>query len=82
MNVEILYFAGARDITGRRNERVALPEAVNTVAAFFTWLIERHPELGPYGESLRIARNETFAEPTEVVTEGDVLAIIPPVAGG
>jgi molybdopterin converting factor small subunit len=33
-------------------------------------------------EYVRIARNEAFAEPSEALAEGDVLALIPPVAGG
>jgi molybdopterin converting factor small subunit len=31
---------------------------------------------------VRIARNETFALADETLAEGDVLALIPPVAGG
>ena len=32
--------------------------------------------------SQRVARNEEFAELDDVVTENDVIALIPPVAGG
>ena len=82
MNVEILYFAGAREITGRDNEVADLPAHVTTVAGLLAWLCERYPDLEPYRASLRIARNETFAELDEPLAAGDVLAVIPPVAGG
>jgi hypothetical protein len=32
MNVEILYFAGARDITGRARETLDLPVTVTNIA--------------------------------------------------
>jgi molybdopterin converting factor small subunit len=33
-------------------------------------------------KSVRLARNEEFAVGTEPLEEGDVIALIPPVAGG
>jgi molybdopterin converting factor subunit 1 len=82
VKVEALYFAGARDIAGRSNETLDLPNSVTTVFAFLEWLIARYPDLGPHAPTLRIARNETFADPDEPLSENDVLAVIPPVAGG
>ncbi len=82
MNVEILYFAGARDITGRARETVDLPSTVANISSLLTWLSERYPELTPHIPSLRIARNESFASSDELIAHNDVLAVIPPVAGG
>jgi len=82
MRVEVLYFAGARDIAGKSTESCELPLSVPTVAAFLTWLVERYPELEPYASSLRIAQNEMFVEGPELLSENDTLAVIPPVAGG
>jgi len=31
---------------------------------------------------VRFARNEEFAQPSDLIAEGDVIALIPPVAGG
>lgn len=45
-------------------------------------LEERYPALAPRMGSLRIAVNETFAAPDEPIVPGDVVALIPPVAGG
>lgn len=82
MKVEALYFAGARDIAGQSREVLELPASVQTVSAFLEWLVTRYPELGPYAPSLRIARNERFADAHDPLCENDVLAVIPPVAGG
>jgi molybdopterin converting factor subunit 1 len=82
MNVRILYFAGARDVAGVAEEACALPEGVVTVSDFARFVGERHAALAPRMESVRIARNERFASPDERIADGDVLALIPPVAGG
>ncbi|HEX4515461.1 MAG TPA: molybdopterin converting factor subunit 1 [Polyangiaceae bacterium] len=82
MNVRVLYFAGARDVAGVAEETCDLPASVATVSDFARFVGERHPALAARMESVRIARNERFAEDDERVAEGDVLALIPPVAGG
>ena len=82
MNVRILYFAGARDVAGVAEETCALPEGVVTVRDFARFVGERHAQLAPRMGSVRIARNERFATMDERLADGDVLAIIPPVAGG
>ena len=82
MNVRILYFAGARDIAGVAEETCALPEDVVTVRDFARFVAERHAELAARMPSVRIARNERFATMDEPLADGDVLALIPPVAGG
>ena len=82
MNVRVLYFAGARDVAGVSEETCALPEGVVTVRDFARFVGERHPALAARMESLRIARNERFATMEDRLEDGDVLALIPPVAGG
>ena len=82
MRVTVLYFAGARDLAGRSEESLVLPEEVRTVGALATWIEQRVPALAGRGASLRWARNEAFADMHDALEEGDVIAIIPPVAGG
>jgi molybdopterin converting factor subunit 1 len=82
MSVTLLFFAAARDMTGRFQVTVNLPEAVTTVGAFLAWLVREYPMLEPYLDSLRIARNERFATAATAISQGDVLAVIPPTAGG
>lgn len=82
MNIEILYFAAARDVTGQARELVQLPDDVTDIAGFITWLVQRYPDLEPHQRSIRIAKNEVFADANDEIAENDVLAVIPPVAGG
>ena len=82
MRVRVLYFAGARDLAGTAEEELELPEHVRTVGALAAWIGGRVPSLAARSASLRWARNEAFAELDEALAEGDVIAVIPPVAGG
>ncbi|MEB2313370.1 MAG: molybdopterin converting factor subunit 1 [Sorangiineae bacterium] len=82
MSIEVLYFAGVRDTLGQSGEHVDLPEGVATVAAFARHLEHLHPKLGGRLGSVRFAVNEVFARDDDPVVDGDVVALIPPVAGG
>jgi molybdopterin converting factor subunit 1 len=85
MSLRILYFAGLRDALGLAEETVelgALPQPPRTVRALADYLAARHPAYGERRGHVRIARNEVFAADEEPVADGDVIALIPPVAGG
>jgi molybdopterin synthase sulfur carrier subunit len=82
IRARVLYFAAVRELVGRDEEAVDLPDAVRTVGAFASWIEARHDALRGRMGSVRIARNEEFARDTDGIADGDVLALIPPVAGG
>jgi len=82
MRVTVLYFAVVRELVGREQEALELPASVLTVGQFAAWIPSRHPGLEGRMGSVRVARNEEFAAEENLVAEGDVLALIPPVAGG
>lgn len=82
MKVKVLYFAAVRELVGVDEEGLELPPDVTTVGAFVRFLEGARPVLAERMASVRIARNETFAPNAEALAEGDVLALIPPVAGG
>jgi|HubBroStandDraft_2_1064218.scaffolds.fasta_scaffold931375_2 molybdopterin converting factor subunit 1 len=82
MRVRALYFAAVREIAGLEEELILLPEPVRSVADFGAFLVARYPRLQAGAASLRFARNEVFAAPREAIAEGDVIAVLPPVAGG
>lgn len=81
MEVEILFFAQARDLVGRASLRLEVPpglrlaEVVETIAA-------QHPALRPALASMRFAINEEFATVQQRVVAGDRIAFLPPVSGG
>jgi molybdopterin converting factor subunit 1 len=82
MTISVLYFAAVRDLVGLAEETLELPPAVTTMASLATHLTGLHPELEGRLGPVRFARNETFASLAEPVVDGDVVALIPPVAGG
>jgi molybdopterin synthase sulfur carrier subunit len=82
MRARVLYFAAVRELVQADEEDVELPRDVTTVRAFAAWIEGHHAALRGRMASVRIARNEQFAAAEEPLAEGDVLALIPPVAGG
>jgi molybdopterin converting factor subunit 1 len=82
MIVTLLYFAALRDLLGKSEERIELPDSVVTVGDLSAHLALREPALAPRMKHVRIARNEAFAAMGERLRDGDVVALIPPVAGG
>jgi molybdopterin converting factor subunit 1 len=82
VGVTILYFAALRDLVGRSEEKLALPDDVASVAALALHLSRLHPQLADRLSYVRFARNEEFARPADTLVDGDVVALIPPVAGG
>jgi molybdopterin converting factor subunit 1 len=82
MRLRVLYFAAVRDLVAKDDESVDAPDSVRTVRDFTAWIASHHPALEGRMGSVRIARNEAFAGDDESLADGDVLALIPPVAGG
>lgn len=81
-DVTVLYFAATRDLVGRGEERMTLPASVTDIGAFKAHLERAVPALAGRLGSVRIACNEQFAREDDPVADGDVLALVPPVAGG
>jgi molybdopterin synthase sulfur carrier subunit len=80
--VRVLYFAGVRDLVGIPEEELVLPEEVTTLGGFVSYLVGKRPALDGRLGGVRFAINETFADANEAIGAGDVVAVIPPVAGG
>ena len=82
MKITVLYFAAVKDLIGKDEERVELQPSVKTIADLAAWLEAHHAPLAGRLSAVRFARNETFATNAEPLEDGDVVALIPPVAGG
>ncbi|RLT40114.1 MAG: hypothetical protein DWI58_11615 [Chloroflexi bacterium] len=83
MRVTVRLFAGLREVVGSDAivEEFATPEV--TVEALRARLGEAHPKLGPYLSGVAIAVNEEYIlEPGTALTDGDTVALIPPISGG
>jgi sulfur-carrier protein len=82
MRISVLYFAALRDSVGLADEALDLPADVRTVGDLCEHLAIRHRGYAERRASVRVARNESFATDGEALGDGDVIALIPPVAGG
>jgi molybdopterin converting factor subunit 1 len=82
VKVKVLYFAAVRDLAGVDEEEMTLPGDVSTIDAFCTHLQSVKPSLEGRLGHVRFARNEEFAHGPDAISDGDVIALIPPVAGG
>ena len=79
-SVQILYFAGAADVVGKRQEIKLINKELSTTAELLLALKREYPALSE--NHLRIAVNEEFVRDDHPLTSGDVVALIPPVCGG
>jgi molybdopterin synthase sulfur carrier subunit len=82
MTLRVLYFAALRDAVGLSEETLELPAGVTTVGELAELLATRHAAYAARRGHVRLARNEAFASADERLADGDVVALIPPVAGG
>lgn len=81
MRVTVRLFAMQRELLGWRQRAFDLADGA-TVGDAWHHLVTLHPELASSADSVRFARNGTYAERADLLADGDELAVIPPVAGG
>ncbi|MGH9967583.1 MAG: molybdenum cofactor biosynthesis protein MoaE [Pyrinomonadaceae bacterium] len=81
ITVRVLFFGAARDAVGQSEIQFALVRSTRAASAFERLLVE-FPGLRRFGRSLLFAINEEYASPEQEVSEGDELAVFPPVSGG
>lgn len=81
MTIQALFFASYRELLGTSELSVELPESV-TVAGMVARLRAMGDGLAGLPEVPVVAVNEEYASLGTVLRDGDVVAFIPPVAGG
>ena len=81
MNVRVKLFAAARDIVGKDETDLSLPEN-STASAVIRLLVQQHPKLDQWKTYLRLAVNWEYASTDQVLHNNDEIAVIPPVSGG
>jgi molybdopterin converting factor small subunit len=77
----VLLFAGVRTAVGQDEIAVACGDGVSA-DAFWDKVTDNFPVLATWRTHCRLARNHAFLVPGEVVTDDDIVAILPPVSGG
>ncbi|HEU4390691.1 MAG TPA: molybdenum cofactor biosynthesis protein MoaE [Blastocatellia bacterium] len=81
VTVTILLFGRARELAGSQSVQIIVPKPA-TVESAFDVLRRAHPKLGDMERSLLFAINEEYASRTDSLSDGDCLAVLPPVSGG
>jgi molybdopterin synthase sulfur carrier subunit len=81
-SIRVLYFAGLREAVGCSDEELELSAGMRTVGDLCEALALRHTAYREARAQVRVAHNEVFASGAEPLADGDVVALIPPVAGG
>jgi molybdopterin converting factor subunit 1 len=81
VRVRVRLFAIQRELAGTREVALDLPDGA-TVEDAWTALVGINPALAPGRASVRFARNGAYAEASTSLTDGDEVAMIPPVSGG
>jgi len=75
--VTLLYFGAIRDITGLGSEESTAPD---TLEALHRELLSRYPGLGAL--RFRYSVNESLISGNRKLEADDVIALLPPFAGG
>ena len=81
ITVRVLFFGAARDAVGQEQIEVELESPINADGARAK-LLSRYPSLQRFGNSLLFAVNQQYAQSDREISEGDELAVFPPVSGG
>lgn len=83
-HIQVLYFAGVRELMGRDQDEVALSALGEQalVADLWAWLEAQAPGAAQWRGTLRIAVNQEFVSDAFALSPGDEVALIPPVSGG
>ncbi len=81
IHITVLYFASAKDATGRRRESIKLPEST-TVRELLSKISSTHPRIINILNTMQIAVNYKVVSVDAILKEADEVALLPPVSGG
>lgn len=80
---KIIYFGRLSDVTGKTEERLELPDHIETAGALRSWLDLRFEAEGALLEpSVRMAVDSEIIFDDEPLAQADEIAFMPPVGGG
>jgi MoaE-MoaD fusion protein len=81
MKISVLFFGVLKDLAGRRDETVELPDGAR-VCDLLVHFAQGAPRLEAMLPSLAISVNREYAGMDRALREGDEVALLPPVSGG
>jgi len=81
MKVKVKYFAVCREMFNRDEEEMELPDGA-VLMDVLKRLEAEWPEIPEYYEVMRMSVNWEYATEQTELSDGDEVALIPPVTGG
>jgi molybdopterin converting factor small subunit len=81
MRIQLLHFASFRDALGRQEESREVPPG-SRVSDVWAALATEVPRFREFASIPPAALNREYVRPETVLSDGDELAFLPPVAGG
>jgi molybdopterin converting factor subunit 1 len=81
MQIRVLFFGVLKDLVGKASDSISLPEnaTLGDVLHHYELAI---PRLRETASSLAMSVNQEYAGPATKLTQGDEVALLPPVSGG
>ena len=83
--MKIMYFAWLKEHTGCSYEYMNLPEDVSTISGLIPHIARKsvgHKTALANLETVRVAVNRVYGDPTTPIANDDEIAFFPPVTGG
>lgn len=81
VQVRVLFFGLLTDVVGRRSDTVSLPDG-STLKDLLAHYQSNFPRLAGFASSLAVSLNQNYAPLSALLSEGDEVALLPPVSGG
>jgi molybdopterin converting factor subunit 1 len=81
VQIKVLFFGLLKDVCGRSEDRLDLP-ASSALRSVFDHYAAEYPALREMAKSVVLARNHEFGNPSDLLADGDEVALLPPVSGG
>jgi molybdopterin synthase sulfur carrier subunit len=81
VKITVRYFAQARELAGLREESIELPSTFHVQEAV-SRIMETHPRLREMQQITRVVINGRMTDENVVLNDGDVVVLVPPIAGG
>ena len=81
MKITVKFFASHREFAGTGEIELELEEQ-STISSLLEKLFEQYPGMKKLEEETIVSLNKNYAEPKDILKDGDEVAVFPPVSGG
>lgn len=82
MQLTTIFYGLLKQDTGGKTQTLDLDREALTVGELRALLVERYPAIAPHLGTVAFAVEDALVSPDYVLTDGDAVALLPPVSGG